>query len=30
MLPLVLIRRDPDRVKRAGELKGEPAPVDEI
>src|SRR5438309_509054 len=30
MLPLELIRRDPERVKRAGELKGEPAPVDEI
>jgi seryl-tRNA synthetase len=30
MLPLALIRRDPERVKRAGELKGEPAPVDEI
>jgi seryl-tRNA synthetase len=30
MLPLELIRRDPDRVKRAAELKGEPAPVDEI
>ena len=30
MLPLELIRRDPDRVRRAAELKGEPAPVDEI
>src|SRR5258706_14177518 len=30
MLSLDLIRRDPERVKRAGELKGEPAPVDEI
>jgi seryl-tRNA synthetase len=30
MLPLELIRRDPDRVKRAAELKGEQAPVDEI
>lgn len=30
MLPLELIRRDPDRVKRAAELKGESAPVDEI
>ncbi len=30
MLPLELIRRDPHRVKRAAELKGEPAPVDEI
>ena len=30
MLPLVLIRREPERVKRAAELKGEPAPVDEI
>lgn len=30
MLPLELIRRDPERVKRAAELKGEPAPVDEI
>ena len=27
---LELIRRDPDRVRRAAELKGEPAPVDEI
>ena len=30
MLPLELIRRDPERVKRAAQLKGEPAPVDEI
>jgi len=30
VLPLELIRRDPDRVRRAAELKGEPAPVDEI
>ena len=30
MLPLELIRHDPDRVRRAAELKGEPAPVDEI
>jgi seryl-tRNA synthetase len=30
MLPLELIRRDPDAVRRAGRLKGEPAPVDEI
>lgn len=30
MLPLELIRRDPERVKRAGHLKGETAPVDEI
>ena len=30
MLPLELIRRDPERVKRAAELKGEQAPVDEI
>src|ERR1700730_7172987 len=30
MLPLELIRRDPDAVKRAAELKGEEAPVDEI
>jgi len=30
MLPLELIRRDPDRVRRAAELKGEQAPVDEI
>ncbi|HSP10466.1 MAG TPA: serine--tRNA ligase [Candidatus Dormibacteraeota bacterium] len=30
MLPLELIRRDPERVKRSAELKGEPAPVDEI
>jgi seryl-tRNA synthetase len=30
MLPLDLIRKDPDRVRRAAELKGELAPVDEI
>ncbi|MEO8745431.1 MAG: serine--tRNA ligase [Candidatus Dormiibacterota bacterium] len=30
MLPLELIRKDPEGVKRAAELKGEPAPVDEI
>jgi seryl-tRNA synthetase len=30
VLPLELIRKDPDRVRRAAELKGEPAPVDEI
>src|SRR5579859_934057 len=30
MLPLELIRRDPDRVRRAAQLKGEGAPVDEI
>ncbi len=30
MLLLELIRRDPDRVRRAAELKGEGAPVDEI
>ena len=30
MLPLELIRKDPERVRRAAELKGEPAPVDEI
>ena len=30
MLPLELIRKDPDRVRRAAELKGESAPVDEI
>lgn len=30
MLPLELIRRDPERVRRAAMLKGEPAPVDEI
>ncbi|HUZ86152.1 MAG TPA: serine--tRNA ligase [Candidatus Baltobacterales bacterium] len=30
MLPLELIRRDPERVRRSAELKGEPAPVDEI
>jgi seryl-tRNA synthetase len=30
VLPLELIRRDPARVKKAAELKGEPAPIDEI
>ncbi|TAN33223.1 serine--tRNA ligase [bacterium] len=30
MLPLELIRKDPDRVRRAAALKGEPAPIDEI
>src|SRR5579859_5324746 len=30
MLALEYIRRNPDVVRRAGELKGEPAPVDEI
>ena len=30
MLPLELIRHDPERVKRSAELKGEPAPIDEI
>ena len=30
MLPIELIRKDPDRVKRAADLKGEPAPIDEI
>jgi seryl-tRNA synthetase len=30
MLPLELIRKDPERVRRAAELKGEPAPIDEI
>ncbi len=30
MLPLELIRRDPGAVRRAAELKGEEAPVDEI
>jgi seryl-tRNA synthetase len=30
VLPLELIRKDPDRVRRAAELKGETAPVDEI
>ena len=30
MLPLELIRREPEAVRRAAELKGEPAPVDEI
>jgi seryl-tRNA synthetase len=30
MLPLELIRKDPDRVRRAAKLKGEEAPIDEI
>ncbi len=30
MLPLELIRKDPERVKRAAKLKGETAPIDEI
>ena len=30
MLPLSLIRSDPDRVRKAAELKGETAPVDDI
>src|SRR5260370_3394059 len=30
MLRLELIRKDPERVRRAAELKGEPAPIDEI
>jgi seryl-tRNA synthetase len=30
VLPLELIRRDPERVKRAAQLKGEPAPIAEI
>ena len=30
MLPLELIRKDPDRVRRAALLKGEEAPIDEI
>jgi seryl-tRNA synthetase len=30
MLALELIRKDPDRVRRAAELKGETAPIDEI
>ena len=30
MLPLELIRRDPERVRRAAQLKGESAPIDEI
>ena len=30
MLPIELIRKDPDRVRRAAELKGEEAPIDEI
>ena len=30
MLPLELIRKEPDRVRRAAELKGETAPIDEI
>jgi len=30
LLPLELIRKDPERVRRAARLKGEPAPIDEI
>jgi seryl-tRNA synthetase len=30
LLPLELIRKDPERVKRAAKLKGETAPIDEI
>ena len=30
MLPLDFIRKNPDAVKRAAELKGEPAPIEEI
>jgi seryl-tRNA synthetase len=30
VLPLELIRKDPDRVRRAANLKGEEAPIDEI
>jgi seryl-tRNA synthetase len=30
VLPLELIRKDPDRVRRAADLKGETAPIDEI
>jgi seryl-tRNA synthetase len=30
MLPLELIRKEPDRVRRAADLKGETAPIDEI
>jgi seryl-tRNA synthetase len=30
LLPLDLIRKDPERVRRAADLKGEPAPIDEI
>jgi seryl-tRNA synthetase len=30
VLPLELIRKDPERVRRAAELKGEGAPIDEI
>jgi seryl-tRNA synthetase len=30
VLPLELIRKDPDRVRRAAQLKGEEAPIDEI
>ena len=30
MLPLELIRKDPERVRRAARLKGEAAPIDEI
>jgi len=30
VLPLELIRKDPERVRHAAQLKGEPAPIDEI
>jgi seryl-tRNA synthetase len=30
VLPIELIRKDPERVRRAADLKGEPAPIDEI
>jgi seryl-tRNA synthetase len=30
VLPIELIRKDPDRVRRAAQLKGEAAPIDEI
>jgi seryl-tRNA synthetase len=30
VLPLELIRKDPERIRRAAQLKGEPAPIDEI
>ncbi|MBO0703006.1 MAG: serine--tRNA ligase, partial [Candidatus Dormibacteraeota bacterium] len=30
MLPLELIRADPERVKRSADLKGASAPVDEL
>src|SRR5439155_6432089 len=30
VLPLELIRRDPERVRRAAQLKGEDAPIDQI